>query len=105
MRAGSAPPCSGPYAAPGSFCGSPGTTPGYGGFAPRPTPKLIATFHTHEPAVAVSEGLDRDRAVDESGNQIAVFGRLGSRPFSLEEMQRLYLDNRGDPWFVSDQVR
>jgi hypothetical protein len=42
--------------------------------------------------------LERDRAVDESGNQIAVFGRLGARPFNLEEMQRLYL--RGGKLFT-----
>ena len=41
--------------------------------------------------MALSEGLDRDRAVDESGNQLAVFGRRGARPFNLEETQRLYL--------------
>jgi hypothetical protein len=40
--------------------------------------------------------------VDESGNQIAVFGRIGSRPFNLEEMRKLYLDKAGKPWFVSD---
>ena len=37
------------------------------------------------------KGLDRDRAVDETGDQIAVFGRIGSRPFTLEEMRRFYL--------------
>ena len=72
---------------------SPRDTPGNLGFSPRPTPRLIATYPTHGPALALSKGLDRDRAVDESGNQIAVFGRLGSRPFTLEEMQRLYLCN------------
>jgi hypothetical protein len=36
---------------------------------------------------------------------MAVFGRLGSRPFTLEEMQELYLDDAGDPWYVTDQVR
>ena len=36
---------------------------------------------------------------------MAVFGRLGSRPFTLEEMQELYLDEQGDPWFVTDAVR
>ena len=55
-------------------------TPGAFGFSPRPQPKLIATYHTHEPALAISKGLDRDRAVDESGNQVAVFGRRGGRP-------------------------
>ena len=48
-----------------------------------------ATTRT-SPALAISKGLDRDRAVDESGNQVAVFGRRGGRPFNLEEMQRMY---------------
>jgi hypothetical protein len=78
-------------------------TPGNGGFSPKPTPKLIATYHLpeHGKALAVSRGLDRDRAVDESGNQIAVFGRLGARPLSLEEQRKLYLRG-GKPWRVSD---
>jgi hypothetical protein len=62
----------------------------FSGFSPRPTPKLIATAHTHGPALAISKGLDRDRAVDESGNQLAVFGRRGARPLNRTEMQRLY---------------
>lgn len=66
-------------------------TPGHYGFSPRPTPQLIATYHTHGPALAISEGLDRDRAVDESGNQLAVFGRRGARPMNAAEMQRMYL--------------
>ncbi len=70
---------------------SPETTPGYLGFSPRPAPKLIATHHTHGPALAIAKGLDRDRAVDESGNQVSVFNRIGARPFTLPEMQKLYL--------------
>jgi hypothetical protein len=35
--------------------------------------------------------LDRDRAVDESGNQLSVFNRRGSRPFTLEETKRMYI--------------
>ena len=69
--------------------------PTYAGFSPRPQPRLIATFQTKGPALAVSKGLDRDRAVDESGNQIAVFGRRGARPFTLEEMRRMYLTKDG----------
>jgi hypothetical protein len=84
------------------------STPGAFGFSPRPAPKLIASFHTHEPALAISKGLDRDRAVDESGNQVAVFGRLGGRPFNLEEMQRMFLrpDGKGgrQVWMVNDRV-
>ncbi|HEX6623518.1 MAG TPA: hypothetical protein VF064_07375, partial [Pyrinomonadaceae bacterium] len=70
---------------------SPETEATYAGFSPAPRPRLIATFHTAGPAVAVSKGLDRDRAVDESGNQVAVFGRRGARPFTLAEQQKLYL--------------
>jgi hypothetical protein len=33
---------------------------------------------------------------------VAVFGRRGSRPFNLQEMQRLYLDKDGEPWYVED---
>ena len=70
---------------------SPNRTPAFYGFSPRPAPKLIATYPTHGPALAISKGLDRDRAVDESGNQVSIFGRIGSRPFNLEEMRRLFL--------------
>ena len=69
---------------------SPENVPGHMGFSPVPHPKLIATYPTKEPAVAVSRGLDRDRVVDETGNQTVVFGRRGSRPFNLEEMHALY---------------
>jgi hypothetical protein len=61
------------------------------GFSPAPTPSLIATYHTHHAALAVSEGIDRDRAVDESGNQLAVFGRRGARPLNGDEQRRLYV--------------
>jgi hypothetical protein len=64
---------------------SPENVPGHYGFSPRPNPKLISTFPTKKPAVAVSRGLDRDRVVDESGGQTVVFGRRGSRPFNEEE--------------------
>ncbi|MBY0230670.1 MAG: hypothetical protein K2W96_15395 [Gemmataceae bacterium] len=78
-------------------------TPGNGGFSPRPTPCLIATYKLAEgaKAYAVSRGLDRDRAVDEAGNQIAVFGRLGARPMNAEEQRKLWLKG-GKPWTVSD---
>ncbi len=70
---------------------SPEDSPNSYGFSPRPTPKLIATYRTHGPALAISKGVDRDRAADESGNQLAVFGRRGARPFNHEEAERLYL--------------
>jgi hypothetical protein len=69
---------------------SPENVPGHMGFSPAPNPKLIATHPTHAPAVAVGRGLDRDRVVDESGNQTVVFGRKGSRPFNLAEMEKFY---------------
>lgn len=80
---------------------SPLTQPNYYGFNPRPVPELIATYRTHGPALALSKGLDRDRAVDESGNQVSIFGRLGSRPFNLHEQQRMYLRN-GKVYRVAD---
>ena len=70
---------------------SPQWTPAYAGFSPRPAPRLIAKRHTHGPALAISKGLDRDRAVDESGYQVSIFNRIGARPMTLPEMQRLYL--------------
>ncbi len=81
-------------------------TPGNMGFSPRPTPELIATYELPEggEALKVSEALDRDRAVDESGNQIGVFGRIGARPLSLEEQRKLYLQNN-QVWKVSDDPR
>jgi hypothetical protein len=81
---------------------SPASTPGIFGFSPKPKPNLIATYKTHGPAIALSKGLDRDRAVDESGNQTAVFGRRGARPLNLEEMKRLYLRD-GKLYTVSEQ--
>jgi len=80
---------------------SPAENPNFTGFSPRPMPKLIATYHTHGPALAVSKGIDRDRGVDESGNQVAVLGRRGARPFNLQEMQRMYLRN-GELYTVTD---
>src|SRR5581483_2391590 len=81
-------------------------TPGAFGFSPKPAPALIATYKTSGPALAISKGLDRDRAVDESGNQVAVFGRRGSRPFNGDEMRRMYLrkdaQGRDQLWTVTD---
>jgi hypothetical protein len=72
------------------------------GFSPRPVPLLIATRKTAGPALAISKGMDRDRAVDESGNQISVFGRRGARPLNGEEMRGMYL--RGDELYtVTDE--
>ena len=82
----------------------PETMPTYAGFSPRPEPRLIATFKTKGEAVSLSKGLDRDRAADESGNQIAVFGRRGARPFAFEDVMRMLRTNSGtgDFFTVSD---
>jgi len=81
-------------------------TPGYQGFSPRPTPVLVASRKMPKSghALAIAEGIDRDRAVDESGNQIAVFGRVGARPLSLLDQRRMYLHN-DLLWQVSDDPR
>jgi hypothetical protein len=90
---------------------SPDDTPTYAGFSPRPAPRLVAWYPTRGPAIALSKGVDRDRAVDESGNQLAVFGRIGARPFTLPEQRRFYfhnvpetgLPNPGDFYDVTDE--
>jgi hypothetical protein len=82
---------------------SPASQPNFYGFSPAPKPELIAWAKTRQPALALSRGLDRDRAVDETGGQIAVFGRLGARPFTRPEMERFFLDWRGDVYKVSDR--
>ena len=83
---------------------SPETMPEYAGFSPRPKPVLIASFKTKGSALAISKPLDRDRAVDESGNQISVFGRRGARPFNFDEIMRMLRtnDGRGDWFTVTD---
>ncbi len=81
---------------------SPESVPEYYGFSPKTKPELIATYHTHKPALSLSKAMDRDRAVDESGNQVSVFGRLGSGPLTLEEMKGLYMRG-GKIYRVKDQ--
>ena len=81
---------------------SPENQPNYMGFTPEPKPKLIATYPTSGPAVAVSRGLDRDRVVDETGGQTVVFGRRGSRPFHEEEWDKFLKHGDGTPYRVED---
>lgn len=69
---------------------SPENVPGHMGFSPVPKPRLIATYPTKGAALTISRGLDRDRVVDESGNQTVVFGRRGSGPLSIDEMKMFY---------------
>ncbi|HEX7558206.1 MAG TPA: hypothetical protein VF386_03370, partial [Usitatibacter sp.] len=81
---------------------APDTQPRFYGFSPEPRPSLIAWRETASPATALAKGLDRDRAVDETGGQIAVFGRIGSRPFTRDEMRRMYQNPEGSVWTVKD---
>jgi hypothetical protein len=83
---------------------SPASQPNFYGFSPAPKPELIAHYPTRRPALSLSRALERDRGVDETGGQVAVFGRRGARPLNLEEMQRLYLNANGEPWYVHDQL-
>lgn len=83
---------------------SPENQPDYMGFSPEPRPKLIATYPTAGPALAVSRGLDRDRVVDETGGQTVVFGRRGSRPFHESEWARFLQHADGTPYRVEDVV-
>ena len=78
----------------------PENVPGFYGFSPPVKPRIIARKDTAGVAMAISKPLDRDRAVDETGHQVSVLGRLGSRPFTLEEMQRMYLNSDGKVWTV-----
>ncbi len=79
---------------------------GNDGFSPRPAPCLVATYKLPKEghALAISRGMDRDRAVDESGNQTAVFGRVGARPLSAAEAAKMYRHPDGAPWYVSDNI-
>jgi hypothetical protein len=82
---------------------SPDSQPNFYGFSPAPKPELIAWAKTPSPALSLSKGLDRDRGVDETGGQMAVFGRLGSRPFTRPEMEQLFINRKRVPYKVSDE--
>lgn len=82
----------------------PDIQPKFYGFSPDPKPTLIAWKGTDKPALSLSRALERDRAVDETGGQIAILGRIGSRPFTLEEMQAFFLNADGRPWTVNDRI-
>ncbi|MDP2241610.1 MAG: hypothetical protein Q8K18_15815 [Burkholderiales bacterium] len=81
---------------------APDTQPKFYGFSPEPKPQLIASRRTRTPALSLSRALERDRGVDETGGQVAVFGRIGSRPLNLEEQRKMYLKPDGTPWTVRD---
>jgi hypothetical protein len=81
---------------------APDTQPNFYGFSPEPRPQLIARYATRYRALGLSRPLERDRAVDETGGQVSVFGRRGSRPFNGAEMRRMYLDENDEPWHVQD---
>ncbi|MCI0700821.1 MAG: hypothetical protein L0241_07045 [Planctomycetia bacterium] len=78
-------------------------TPGFEGFSPRPAPRLVATYRLPHGGhiISVGRALDRDRAVDECGNQIGVFGRVGARPLTGDEQRKLFL-HKDLPYWVTD---
>ena len=78
----------------------PERVPTFYGFSPEVKPKLIATKKTKGASHYISKPLDRDRAVDETGHQVSVFGRIGSRPFTLSEMHKLFLNKEGSLFTV-----
>lgn len=82
---------------------TPSRSNGTYGFSPKPTPRLVASKKTGGPAVAISTGMIRDRGVDESGNQIGVFGRIGSRPLDKKEREAFYMRG-GKLYRVNDQA-
>ena len=82
---------------------SPDSQPNFYGFSAPPKPELIAWAKTPSAALAMSKGLDRDRAVDETGGQMAILGRLGSRPFTRPEMERFFIDAFDRFFSVSDE--
>jgi hypothetical protein len=81
---------------------NPNSVPGNMGYSPRPAPRVVAYYPTRGQATQVSEGYRRDRGVDESGNQLSIFGRRGARPFNLEEQRRMYLHD-GKLYTVTDE--
>ncbi len=81
---------------------APDTQPKFYGFSPDPKPQVVAWHKTRTPALSLSRALERDRGVDETGGQVAVFGRIGSRPLNLEEQRKMYLKPNGTPWLVKD---
>ena len=81
---------------------APDTQPNFYGFSPEPRPQVIASYKTPSAALSLSRGLERDRGVDETGGQVAVFGRIGSRPLNEVEMKKLYLKEDGTPWVVEN---
>ncbi len=84
---------------------SPDSQPNFYGFSPEPKPELIAWDRRRiAGAGAVARASTATAPSTRPADQIAVFGRLGSRPFNLEEMERLFLKPDGTPWYVSDAV-
>ena len=80
--------------------------PGNDGFSPRPAPCLVASYKLPKDghALAISRGMDRDRAVDESGHQISVFGRIGARPLNKDEVFCMFRRPDGGLWWSSDDI-
>jgi hypothetical protein len=83
---------------------APDTQPRFYGYAAEPMPVLVSSYPTRSTALALARGLERDRAVDETGHQVAILGRIGSRPFNAGEMRKIYMNDDGSIWTVDDHV-
>ena len=81
---------------------APDTVPGFYGFGPEPKPTLIARYPTRSPVLSITRALERDRFMDETGHQIAVFGRRGSGPLEMDLVRRMYMNEDGSVWTVRD---
>lgn len=83
---------------------TPDTVPGHMGFTPPPSPRLLGTFEIHGgEALCVHRGVDRDRVMDETGGQTLVFGRRGSRPFTIAETQ-MFLRHHADTFTANQKA-
>ena len=79
-----------------------GKRSGLHGFQPAAQPEADRQLSDEGPAVAISRGLDRDRVVDETGDQTVVFGRRGSRPFNEKEFASFLRHADGEFFRVED---
>src|SRR3546814_20255277 len=69
---------------------SPDRQPNFYGFSPAPKPELIALPRTPPPALALSTGLDRDRAGHATGGPNDVSCRHGSPPSTRTEFNTTF---------------
>ena len=82
----------------------PESQPNFYGFSPAAKARADRLGANALAGAGAVQGLERDRGVDETGHQIAVFGRIGSRPFNRDEMEKFFVDWKGQQYRVTDDV-